>query len=177
MIPFLWHCTDFKILNPSSLTLDHVDVVGSIADGQSDRLLVALHQTHHVGLLFGGDTAADDSAALTGHVYKVTLSHLLLRVVDGLAVLRVGGGGALPETAQTQTTALLLLLVQNLVLQIKAKRREKEKARCDESPHVEQLNYYCCLLSIFVSNSLSCVPVSLSMSHALLSVIFLSVRL
>lgn len=55
------------------LTFDHVDVVGSIADGQRDGFLVLLHQTHHVGLLLRGNTAADDRLTLAGHVHKVDL--------------------------------------------------------------------------------------------------------
>lgn len=55
------------------LTLDHVDVVGSISDRQRHGFLVLLHQTHHVSLLLGCDTAADDCLALTGHVHKVNL--------------------------------------------------------------------------------------------------------
>lgn len=54
-------------------TFDHVDVVGPVADGQRDGLLVLLHQTHHVGLLLGGNAAADDRLALAGHVDKVHL--------------------------------------------------------------------------------------------------------
>ncbi|KAF3848750.1 hypothetical protein F7725_015247 [Dissostichus mawsoni] len=53
-----------------ALTLDHVDVVGSVSDGQRHGFLVLLHQTHHVTLLLGSDAAADDSLALTGHVHK-----------------------------------------------------------------------------------------------------------
>lgn len=55
------------------LTFDHVDVVGSISDGQRDGLLVLLHQAHHVGLLLRCDAAADDSLALARHVDKVHL--------------------------------------------------------------------------------------------------------
>lgn len=57
----------------SELTLDHVDVIGSVADGQRHSLLVLLYQAHHIRLLFGGHTAANDSLTLTGHVHKVDL--------------------------------------------------------------------------------------------------------
>lgn len=55
------------------LTLDHVDVVGSVSDRQCHSFLVLLHQTHDVRLLLGCDSTADDRLALTGHVYKVNL--------------------------------------------------------------------------------------------------------
>jgi len=55
------------------LTLDHVDVVGSVSDGQCHGLLVLLHQTDHVALLLGCDAAADDCLTLAGHVHKVDL--------------------------------------------------------------------------------------------------------
>lgn len=59
------------------LTFDHVDVVGAVADGQRDGLLVPLHQVHHHGLLLGGDAAADDRAALAGQVHEALLLLLL----------------------------------------------------------------------------------------------------
>lgn len=62
------------------LTFDHVDVVGSVANGQRDGLLVLLHQTHHVGLLLGGHAAADDRLALAGHVDEVHLWETFERV-------------------------------------------------------------------------------------------------
>lgn len=55
------------------LTFDHVDVIGSVSDGQRHGLLVLLHQTHHVGLLFGRDAAADHGFTLAGHVHEVQL--------------------------------------------------------------------------------------------------------
>lgn len=55
------------------LTFDHVDVVGSVSDRQGHSLLVLLHQTHHIGFLFGRDAAADDGFALAGHVHEVNL--------------------------------------------------------------------------------------------------------
>ena len=45
-------------MNPV-LTLDHVDIIGSVANGQRDRLFVRLHQANHVGLLLGCDAAAE----------------------------------------------------------------------------------------------------------------------
>lgn len=56
-----------------ALTLYHVDVVGSIPDGQCHGFLVLLDQTHHIGLLLGCNTTADDRFTLTGHVHKVNL--------------------------------------------------------------------------------------------------------
>lgn len=110
-----------------SLTLDHVDVIGSVADGQGHGFLVALDQTDHVGLLFGRHTAADHRAAFTRHVHEVLLSLLLLPVVHGLAaVWRVAGVLVpLPELLQTKATTLLLLLVQNLILHINTERARR----------------------------------------------------
>lgn len=59
------------------LTLDHVDVISSISDGQRHGFLIPLHQTHNVSLLLGCDTTADDCFALTGHVHKVNLGRRL----------------------------------------------------------------------------------------------------
>lgn len=40
-------------------TFDHADIVGSISDGQCDRLLVLLDQLDHLSLLQRSDPAAD----------------------------------------------------------------------------------------------------------------------
>lgn len=128
------------------LTFDHIDIIGSIADGQRDGFLVLLHQTHHIGLLLWGDTAADDRLTLAGHVYKVDLwrhltvsasctasrlrvsvswnvshlsshlSHLFLPVIHGLAVLRGARRRSLSKAAQAQTAPFFFLFVQNFIL-------------------------------------------------------------
>lgn len=96
----------------SSRTLDHVDVVGSVSDGQRDSLLILLHQADHVGLLFGRDTTADDCLALARHVHKVYLTTLLLPVVDWLGgIMGRGRDGSLSKTLQAKATAFLLFLV------------------------------------------------------------------
>lgn len=69
---FLWRASEI-LKREQALTLNHVDVVGAVSDRQCHSLLVLLHQTHHVCLLLGCDSAADDCLALTGHVYKVNL--------------------------------------------------------------------------------------------------------
>lgn len=61
------------VASSSELTLDHVDVIGSVSDGQRHGLLVLLHQTHHISFLFGGHATANDRLTLTGHVHKVDL--------------------------------------------------------------------------------------------------------
>lgn len=40
-------------------TLDHADIIGPISNGQSDGLLVFLHQLNNLSLLQRGDSAAD----------------------------------------------------------------------------------------------------------------------
>ena len=45
------------------------------------------------------------------------LSHFLFEVVDWLSIRGAGGESAAPETTETQTPPLLLLLIQDLVLE------------------------------------------------------------
>lgn len=108
----MFHFDRFK------LTLDHVDVIGSIPDGQSHGSLVLLHQADHVGFLFGRHSTADHRRALARHVHEILLPFLLLPVIHGLAAfLRVAGIGVpFAELLQTQTATLLLLLVEDLIL-------------------------------------------------------------
>ena len=54
--------------------LDHRHVVGAVADGEEDRLLlVLLDQLHHQRLLHGRDAAADDGLAHDGKVEEQLL--------------------------------------------------------------------------------------------------------
>lgn len=48
--------------------LNHGHVVGSVADGQRDRLLHALNQLHHQRLLQRSDAATNHSLALRRHL-------------------------------------------------------------------------------------------------------------
>lgn len=46
-------------LSKCLLTFDHADIIGSIADGQSDSISVLLHKLYYLGFLERGDSAAD----------------------------------------------------------------------------------------------------------------------
>ena len=59
------------------LTLDHADIVGSVPDGQSDDLLVLLHQLHHLGLLQRSDPAANHRLTHAGCPQQLQLQVLL----------------------------------------------------------------------------------------------------
>lgn len=53
-----------------SLTLDHVDIVGTVADAHGHRVAVFPDQTDNIGLLPGGDPAAQHRLALLGHFHE-----------------------------------------------------------------------------------------------------------
>jgi len=63
----------------NGLTLDHADVVGPVADGQSDGLLVFLDQLNHLGLLQRGDPAADHGPTHARRPQQLQVQTLLQR--------------------------------------------------------------------------------------------------
>lgn len=82
------------------LTFNHVDIVGSISNGQCDGLLVLLYQANDVGLLLRCDAATDDSTAFTSHIDKVFLPLFLLHVIHQLTIHRAIWRRPPPQFAQ-----------------------------------------------------------------------------
>jgi len=57
--------------------LDHVDVVGTVTDGEGQGARVVAHEADDIALLGGGHAAADDDAALAGKLEQGQLEVLL----------------------------------------------------------------------------------------------------
>jgi hypothetical protein len=66
----------FHALDPHAHvgSVDHVDVVGAVPDGESGALVLA-HQPDHVLLLLGSDSAADDRPAPVDQLQQQSLLH------------------------------------------------------------------------------------------------------
>ena len=60
-------------LSKCLLTFDHADIIGSIADGQSDSISVLLHKLYYLGFLERGDSAANHSLTHAGKFQKIIL--------------------------------------------------------------------------------------------------------
>lgn len=58
--------------------LDHVDIVCSISDSECDFIEPGLDELDDIGLLVGGDSAADDGLAVLGHLDELDLESFVL---------------------------------------------------------------------------------------------------
>jgi len=57
----------------SCLTFNHVYIIGTVPNSQSNSFLVSLHKLDHHGFLLWSHSTADHSPAFTGQINKVLL--------------------------------------------------------------------------------------------------------
>jgi len=80
MLRFVAQNVQFLQINSthSARTFNHADIVGAVADGQRDRLFIALDQLNYLSFLQWSNSATDDSLTHTARVQQQQL-HLLLQ--------------------------------------------------------------------------------------------------